>query len=501
MVFSEVQHLTQSNILNVFFLLTSLLVVYCILKAIYSIYLHPLSKYPGPRLAAATNIPIAYNTWYGTLSHWLLNLHEEYGSDVIRISPTELSFISPSAWKDMYASRQGGINPFAKDHLVFGGIQNIVTANDADHSRMRRLLSHAFSDKALREQEPLIQVYVNALIDGLKKQCKNPDDKINLADWFNWTTFDVVGDLAFGETFNCLKDSTYRPWVTILMNNLKELVLTSVTMRFPPLDKLSAMLIPKEIVQSRVDHDTMAKEKVNRRLEKSTSRPDFISYITRHDGTKGGMSKEEIQVNSGAFIVAGSETTATLLCGAIWSLLHNPIYLDKLQNEIRSRFSQAEDIQLKNTDHLDFLHAVIQESFRMYPPALAGQPRVAPPNGDFVSGHWVPPKTGVQINQYATNLSHHNFSSPFTFAPSRWLRDPQYADDKLDAVQPFSMGARNCIGKNLANAEIALVLTRILWEFDITLSDETDKDWPDQKAWFTWSKKPLIVNLKERRPS
>ncbi|KAL8840730.1 MAG: hypothetical protein Q9170_001168 [Blastenia crenularia] len=56
-------------------------------------------------------------------------------------------------------------------------------------------------------------------------------------------------------------------------------------------------------------------------------------------------------------------------------------------------------------------------------------------------------QTGVVINQYAANFSHGNFSSPFTFAPSRWLGDPQYADYKFDAVQPFSIGTRNFIGK------------------------------------------------------
>lgn len=355
-------------------------------------YLHPLSKYPGPILAGATKIPVAYVTWNGTLSHWQLALHERYDGDVVRISPDELSFISPSAWKDMYANRQGGINPFAKDMVIFGGVQNIVTANDADHSRMRRLLSHAFSDKALREQEPLIQVYVDNLISGLKNQCKGSEGEFDLADWFNWTTFDVIGDLAFGEPFNCLKETTYQPWVRILMNDLKALVLTSVTMRFPPLNKLVAMFIPKEVVQARIDHDKMSREKVNRRLDNPTSRPDFMSYILRHNGTKGGMSRQEIQVNSATFIVAGSETTATLLCGAIWSLLHNPTYLDRLQSEIRCKFSTAEEIILQNTDNLTFLHAVISESFRMYPPAVAGQARVAPPGGDFISGYWVPPK-------------------------------------------------------------------------------------------------------------
>lgn len=54
------------------------------------------------------------------------------------------------------------------------------------------------------------------------------------------------------------------------------------------------------------------------------------------------------------------------------------------------------------------------------------------------------------------------------------------------------------IHDSLANAEIALALTRLLWEFDLSISEETDKNWPDQKAWFTWHKKPLIVVLRER---
>ncbi|CAO1597110.1 hypothetical protein XANCAGTX0491_000936 [Xanthoria calcicola] len=488
----------QGSVVDALLLLLGLSVLYMIFVALYNIYFHPLSVYPGPKFAASTKIPIAYVSWIGKLSHWQLALHERYDSDVVRISPDELSFISPSAWKDMYGTRQAGTNPFSKDMVLYTGINSIVTASDADHSRMRRLLSHAFSDKALREQETILQTHVNNLIAGLRKQCQEFGGKADLSKWFNWTAFDIIGDLAFGEPFDCLKETTYQPWVAMLMNNHRYIVLMSVTLRFPPLHKLAARLVPQKVVRDRMDHHSMSKEKVDRRLERTTDRPDFTSYILRHNGTKGGMSREEIQLNAATFIAAGSETSAALLAGAIWSLLHNPTYMDRLQREIRSKFLTADEIRLPNLDDLDFLHAVISESFRMYPPGVAGQPRVAPPSGDFISGYWVPPKTGVQINQYAASMSRRNFSSPWTFAPSRWMNDPQYADDKLDALQPFSTGARNCIGKNLANAEIALVLTRLLWEFDITLSEETDRNWPDQQAWFTWNKKPLVVKLQER---
>ncbi|KAL8715846.1 MAG: hypothetical protein Q9220_000513 [cf. Caloplaca sp. 1 TL-2023] len=435
------------NPVNTSLTVASLLVSYAVLKGFYNIYLHPLAKYPGPPFAAATKIPIAYFSWIGRLPHWLHALHEHFDSDVVRVSPDELSFISPAAWKDIYGTRQGGINPFAKDAILHTGIDSIVSANDADHSRMRRLLSYAFSDKALREQEPVIQVHIDELMMGLKKHIKGSEGRADLAAWFNWTTFDIIGDLAFGESFDCLKETTYQPWVAMLMGILQFVVLSSVTMRFPPLHIVAAKFVPQSVIQQHTDHRRLSKEKVQRRLESNTTRPDFMSYILRHMGTKGGMSREEIEPNAATFIAAGSETTATILAGAVWSLLHNPANMVQLQNEIRSKFSRAEDIKLQSTDGLEYLHAVILECFRNYPPGVSGQPRRAHSSGDFVSGYWIPPRTGVQINQYAAYMSKRNFSSPSVFAPSRWLGDIQYASDKRDVLQPFSIGTRNCIGK------------------------------------------------------
>ena len=52
---------------------------------------------------------------------------------------------------------------------------------------------------------------------------------------------------------------------------------------------------------------------------------------------------------------------------------------------------------------------------------------------------------------------------------------------------------------SLALAEIRLMLTHMLWAFDMELAEETDEEWAKQKAWMTWFKKPLIVKLTERK--
>lgn len=80
-----------------------------------------------------------------------------------------------------------------------------TAANDADHTRQRRLLNHAFSEAALREQEPLMNKYFDLLIQKLYEKIDGPTQgKVNIMRWFNFITFDMIGDLCFGEDFGAL---------------------------------------------------------------------------------------------------------------------------------------------------------------------------------------------------------------------------------------------------------------------------------------------------------
>jgi cytochrome P450 len=90
-----------------------------------------------------------------------------------------------------------------------------------------------------------------------------------------------------------------------------------------------------------------------------------MSYILRHNDDEKGMSKLEITENSATLILAGSETTATLLSGATFLLLKNRDKYETLTKEIRSAFKSAEDITLGKVNQLEYLLAVLNESLRM----------------------------------------------------------------------------------------------------------------------------------------
>lgn len=194
---------------------------------VYNLYLHPLRNFPGPISSRASTIPWAIRHATGVQAFHTQKLHDKYGP-VVRIGPNHLSFTDPRAWKDIYGHRVGvDISlqemPKAKPfyNVIRGLPTSLVTADRDEHQKFRRALSHGFSDSSMREQEPLIRQYVDLLIKRLHEQCVRSKEALNIEAWYNWTTFDVVGDLVFGQSFQCLENIAYHPWVAFIFKSVR----------------------------------------------------------------------------------------------------------------------------------------------------------------------------------------------------------------------------------------------------------------------------------------
>ncbi|KAI9931250.1 hypothetical protein MW887_010912 [Aspergillus wentii] len=458
------------------------ILVYFTYHAIYTVFFHPLSRYPGPKLAAISPIPLLFWEIRGKSHTKIKSLHDKYG-DVVRIGPNALVYRSPTAWKDIYGHRKQGQKVFLKDPSVYtplpNGAQAIITANEADHTRMRRLLSHAFSDRALRKQERLLHMYADLLVQKIHRLVESSPDAVDMTRWYNYTTFDLTGDMAFGEPFHCLRDSHYHWWVSIMIDAVKASSYLRMFWFFPFLVPLAKVLVPGHLVEKQAASFQLSIDRVDRRLglKNTTDRPDFMSYILQHntkDGSKNGMSRAEIDANAATLVLAGSETTAALLSGCTYYLLKTPAAYRRLVDEIRSAFQEESDINLSSFANMPYLNAVLEESLRIYPPIPAMLPRLVP-------------EGGAAIND------------PDTFIPERWLQEPdsdieRFVNDKKEAFQPFSYGPRSCLGQHLANAEMRLILTKILWHFDLELSPNCD-NWIDQETYNLWSRPALMVKL------
>lgn len=293
----------------------------------------------------------------------------------------------------MFTQRYGS-KKFKKDSIIYGksrdGVDSILTANDADHSRMRGLIAHAFSEKALKSQEPLIMSYVNLLIDQLTMEVNRVQDgRVDMMQWLSWVTFDIVGDLSMGQTFHSISNRKNHPWVSQMSGMFKAIVFMSSLRQLGITEKIIPFLLPKKVYLDRMSHLRSVSESVDKRMAERTDRPDFLSHILRHNDEKG-MTTPELKANASLFIGAGSFSTATVLCGAIYYLCKTPSALQGATAEVRLSFQTREAITVDSVAHLKYLTAVINESHRMYPAALAGSPHMIPNGGADISGHWVP---------------------------------------------------------------------------------------------------------------
>jgi cytochrome P450 len=225
-------------------------------------------------------------------------------------------------------------------------------------------MTHAFSEKALRSQEQIMKHYVDMFIAKLGERTAR-SEALDIVRWYNFVTFDMIGDLAFGEPFGCLENGKYHPWVAMIFQSLKLGIFSEVFQRYPYLKPLAALLVPKRLVRSRIEHWELSRQTAERRVGSgNVTREDFMSYILRHNDERG-MTHGEIIENTNVLIIAGSKTLATLLSGATFYLLTNRDKYEKLVKEIRGAFEKEDDITLAQSGNLLYLNAVIEEAFRI----------------------------------------------------------------------------------------------------------------------------------------
>ncbi|KAI9150849.1 Cytochrome P474 monooxygenase [Paramyrothecium foliicola] len=484
----------RAPLLSLGFAVLLLAISYSLWHVFYNLYVHPLRRFPGPYATRASLLCKLTKSYNGNFAHYVNKLHEKYGP-VVRIAPNELSFIDSKAWKDIYGHHSS--HEMTKDPHTYRPLgdlvpDSLITSSRHEHAAIRRQLSHGFSERSMRGQEPIINSYVDLLIRRLEEHSDNGWKPIDMRAWFIFTSFDIIGNLAFGSDFGCLEYSRFHPWVHSIANNFRESEKWRYLSQVFPLSFITWM-VRWGIFKSQTDLMLYTKQKVEERVNFGVERPDLIEgLIRKRDILKPG----ELEMNAQLIIVGGSDTTATLLTGALFLIASHPEVYTRLTKEIRTAFKDEKDITLTSIKNLDYMLACLKESLRMYPPAALGLGRVVPKGGTDIAGYYVPQDASVAVWPLAAYWSHSNFKDPGNFHPSRFLGDKEFASDDLDALQPFSTGPRNCIGRNMAYAEMRLIMARLLFKFDVELLPET-KDWiKRQKVFTVWEKPELPVYLR-----
>ncbi|KAI1803997.1 putative cytochrome P450 [Daldinia bambusicola] len=453
----------------------TILLVFTTTYVIYQRFFHPLANYPGPFLASLTNSWKGYYIYKLSLHEQLLKAHINYGP-VVRVGPNDLHFWNADAIVPIYKSgRQMTKTEFYDGFTAFK--PNLFGGRDEDiHSLRRRQLSHGFSQASIWNMESLIDGQMKILVDKLKRLAEK-QEVFDLKRLIAFYVFDILGDVAFGRSFNA-QISEVAPEIPAINDH----ILLSCLLGTFPFRSFFKRIIPmlpipwlRRLMESRGKLKETCGDCVrNKRQQSCTGRSDLMQHLldAKDPETGAKLTDEEVNSEAWAMLIAGSHSTSGSLSLLFWHLLHNDQALQLVDKEIRDNLGDLPGDKISYPiegleSSLSYTAACIQESFRTSPIfTMCLWRRVLNPKGVDVGCYHIPQNTNLAISNY---VLHHNpkiwGADIENFSPERFIG----ADGKLLAnnLIHFSVGHRMCIGRHLAMTNIWKTLTTLVNKFEL----------------------------------
>ncbi|KAJ6588103.1 cytochrome P450 [Mycena capillaripes] len=469
---------------------------------------HPLSKYPGPVACKISKLWLTSVVSRGKFHVYLKGLHDKYGS-VIRIGPNELSVTDVSLLPPILGTNGMPKGPLWDGRKMTGkrGVEskeaargNLIGSRDLRvHAEARKAWNRAFIPAAIKGYESMLVRRVVQLIEALGSQ---KGASLDMSQWLSFFSFDFMGDIAFGGGFELMRDGDKNG----LWHKMeRSLYFPALTQQIPWC--LGFLPFFPRVGQEMKAFGNFAFDQAKRRIEEGSVHNDLFYHLIDKRVDAEPYPFPLLVANSALAIVAGSDTSATVLCNTFFLLLSHPESYKRLQWELDQAFPAGkEPTDAATLSILPYLNAVIKEALRMLPPVATSLQR-APMAGSgskvLREGFVIPEGTAVVVSPYAM---HHDpryfYPSPENFVPDRWLAhedDPRFITNE-DAFIPFSTGPANCVGKTLAMLEIRMVVAYVIQAYEMRFADGYDKHrWEaDLKDYFVMQKGSLPIILTAR---
>ncbi|ETS85264.1 hypothetical protein PFICI_03289 [Pestalotiopsis fici W106-1] len=462
----------------------------------FTTYRH-LKHIPGPFVAKFSNIWIALGARQGQKFRWVDDAHRKYGK-VVRVGFNHVSIATPEGLHTVYAHGNG----FLKDEFYnafVSGVCGVFNVRDrVEHTRKRKIISHAFSPSAVSNFEHHMSANLERWVGQLDRITTHPDEsgyaRVNMMPWSTFLAFDIIGDLAFGAPFGMVQRGrdecestrpgqavTYVPGAETL-NRRGEV---SSTLGLLPAIRPWAKYLPdpffRKGLQSVADLHGIAVAAVTKRLDGvkgsdgKSGRHDILEMLVRSTDADGKpMPQDEVVSEALTQLIAGSDTVSNTTCAVIYWILHGEraapgTILPRLQAELDAAIPEGSTIaahaQVKS---LPFLRQCIDEGMRLHSTSAIGLPRlVTAKQGVHYGKEHFPEGTVLSVPSFTI---HHDAdvwgADVEEFKPDRWLR---LSPRQKIGFNPFSYGPRACVGQNVAHMELALIIGTAFHRYNFEL--------------------------------
>ncbi|KAH9937982.1 cytochrome P450 monooxygenase pc-bph [Amylocystis lapponica] len=513
---------SQASPTNILFASSGIvLLVIAVHCVIYLADPHGLRTYPGPYFAKFTDVWMCLTASQGGRLEDIHQLHRKFGT-FVRLGPKHVSISSPAALNAVYGHSSRTLKSEFYDAFVMFDAALFSTRSRTVHTRKRRIVAHMFAPQGVREFEPAIREHLGELCGKWDKLCEQVDSGkqegilgtsawttekgyvwFKCTPWLNYFSFDTIGHLAFGQKFGmlhtgkdimkvakslqagldaCDTSGTHQyetEEVSVIATLSKRadftLLLAVLPLSWRPILKClpwvsqgnTAVRQLMGIGVTTVARRLSAAALGNGEMEK---RDDMLERLLEGRDEEGKpMGPPELSAEALTLFIAGSDTVATSASAIIYYVSRDARVKEKLQAELDTALDvDAELAHYELVRHLPYLDAVINEGLRLFSTVGGSLPRVVPEGGLTVLGETFKEGTVLSVQAYTVHRDPDVWGvDAEDFRPERWLEGD--AKELHKAFSPYSLGPRACVGRNLAQMELLVLMATLFHRYDTVL--------------------------------
>ena len=349
-----------------------------------------------------------------------------------------------AAFHSQFFAIRGSRNS-AQRHLTSG----MLSMNDEEHKRQRRLVMDAFVKKAIQSYLPTVRQLTEELVSQWKPGVER-DINRDMTDFMLRLTSTILFGIDDAEMAYRIGHMIDR-WVR--MNH----------------EMGMGVLVPNQDVANRYEEllefagklEAEIKGMISHRKSNSTGK-DALSLMIGAQDSQGSISDQELIGQVALMFGAAHLTTAHSLTWTLFLLAQHPSVMSELHYELKTQLDGGFP-SIEQVERLQCTERVVKESMRILPASSYSQRMTAGPTqlGPFT----LPPMAGIVFSQFMTHHMPELYPNPEEFRPERWLTINPSPYEYL----PFGAGPRMCIGAPLAMLIIKTVLPTILQKFKLSM--------------------------------
>ena len=385
------------------------------------------------------------------------------------------------------------------------GDHNVVTQEEPEHARSRRMLQAAFHTQSVTAMVELMRTLTSEHVERLRARLKTSEStEVDLKAEFTELAFTLITACAFGSSLSSLPRAQrvlhHTFHALLAAQNVRNLTFIN---NLPLLRHLPILYKPT-IDAGRRDVEALVADIIQqRRAGQSQSMvggggKDLLDMLLEAKDEQGvGFSEAEITSQSLAFIYAGHETTAGLLSWLFGHLATQPAVYERLRREV-DEVTGGGELEVEHLSRLPTVDAAINEALRLWPPAPYLFRRCLQPHTLTLPTQQlhIPVGMWLCLDLYSMHrMPAYWGDDAAEFSLDRWLSGGKSGGR---AFLPFSCGTRSCVGQLFAMQEARLVVCEMVRAFSMW-RDEKKPLWEEIRV--SYSPDAVTVKLTTAHPT